>query len=294
MPVALSFGRRCAALALAFVTVSGVWAADITEDLAYRGGKYEEGIKLAAETIAEGRESEEWHHVKIEAEMALGRYADARASLAVAIERFPTSIRLRWLGRDVHRFSGDPHRAEETLGEIEAFANSSFRYRDAANQVIAGHYYLPRGNKQVLRDVQQGPTGDAEPAAWLHRRRRPRLKTTTPLPRPRSSAVARRRSRRAVWLCRAYAVSDSKNPSSARRSDQAQSATCQVCFKVDEHVGEEQYAEADALLDRVLASILKNRPPGPIASCSPIFGDADRKSPAEPALAQWRESKSTI
>ncbi len=148
---------RCSVygVALVIVSVAGAApAADIVEGhRLYDSGKYAECIEAAAKPIAAGEPSEGWPLLKIRAELALGRYADAQKTLDAALTRFQASIRLRWLGREVARFNGQPDRADTLMDEIGGLLRfSAGRYRDPANQVTLGRFFLSQGvdAKQVL------------------------------------------------------------------------------------------------------------------------------------------------
>ncbi|MGH7192439.1 MAG: tetratricopeptide repeat protein, partial [Candidatus Saccharimonadales bacterium] len=91
--------------------------------------------------------------LKIRAELALGRYPDAQKTLEAALGRFQASIRLRWLGREVARYNGQPDRADALTDEIGGLLRfSSGRFRDPANQITLGRFFLGQGvdAKQVL------------------------------------------------------------------------------------------------------------------------------------------------
>lgn len=278
-------------------------AADIGEAIrSYRGGKFDESIQAATEAVAAELESEDWHHLKIESELALGRYADARASLAAASEQFPTSIRLRWLGRDVHRFNGDSQRADELLAEIGGFLKRfEFRYRDAANQVVIGRYYLHRGAdaKQILRDYFQRVQRSAPtlPHGFVAAGELALSKNDFGIAATAFEQAARLSPGDPdvlFGLARAYAASDAKKSQAALEEalkinpDHAAS----LLFKVDEHVREEQYAEADALIERVLVV----NPQQPVAWAyravlAHLRADAEAEVACRArALAHWREN----
>lgn len=147
---------RSSVYGLAFVLVfaSASKAADIVQaHRLYSSGKYAECVETVAKAIDAREPSEHWPLLKIRAELAMGRYADAQQTLDAALARFQASIRLRWLGREVARFNAQPDRADELLDEIGQLARqSSWQYRDAANQIVLGRFFLDRGvdAKQVL------------------------------------------------------------------------------------------------------------------------------------------------
>ncbi|MFO0952783.1 MAG: hypothetical protein U0835_16865 [Isosphaeraceae bacterium] len=57
--------------------------------------------KAAGEGIARGEWGERWRTLKIEAELARGKDAEAMATLNDALRRYPASVPLRMLARDV-------------------------------------------------------------------------------------------------------------------------------------------------------------------------------------------------
>ncbi|RIK77533.1 MAG: hypothetical protein DCC68_17155 [Planctomycetota bacterium] len=301
---AFLFTAFAVSLVPSFVVPNSVAAAaDIGEAIrSYRGGKFDESIAAAAEAIDAGLDSEEWHHLKIESEMAQGRYADARASLAAALERFPTSIRLRWLGRDVHRYSGDPQRADEVLAEVGEFLKRfEYRYRDAANQVVAGRYYLARGAdaKQVLREFFQKVQRSAPtlPHGFIAAGELALSKNDYGIAATAFEQAAKLSAGDPdvqFGLARAYAASDAERSRAAL--DEAlkfnPNHVPSLLFQVDEHVREEQYADADALIERVLAV----HPEQPTAWAyravlAHLRSDAEAEVACRArALAHWREN----
>jgi tetratricopeptide (TPR) repeat protein len=288
-------------------------AADIGETIvAHRGGKYEEAIKQASEAI-EGKAtddedtedesaSEEWHLVKIDAELALGRYADAKTSLAAALEQYPTSIRLRWVGRTVHRMNGDPDRADEVVAEIGEFLdNARFRYRDAANQIVVGRYALDRGEdaRQVLREIYQKVQRAAPslPQGFIAAGDLALVKNDYGMAATafeQAAKLAPGDPEIQFGLARAYAESNSE------KSEAALAEALKVnprhvpslLFKVDEHVSEEQYTDAEALLTRILAI----NPEEPTAWAyravlAHLQSDAEQEVACRArALAHWQEN----
>jgi tetratricopeptide (TPR) repeat protein len=152
--------QEAAILAIAIMAallVSPARAADIVEaHTLFRSGKYAECIELTGRVVGAGAPSENWPLIQIRAEMAVGRYRDAAKSLTAALARFPQSIQLRWLGREVWRFNGDTKRADQSATEIGELARQApWRYRDAANQVTLGRFFLSQAvdPKKVLNDI---------------------------------------------------------------------------------------------------------------------------------------------
>ena len=147
-------GMALGTLALAGFLSAAAIAADYGETLALlRGGEYEKCVESSAKAIAEQNFSENFRLLKIRAEMELGRYGDALKSLDEALKRFPGSIELRWVGRDVYRFNNQLQRAKDMEAEIASLLRQTpWRYTDASNQVVVGRFFLSQGMdaRQVL------------------------------------------------------------------------------------------------------------------------------------------------
>jgi tetratricopeptide (TPR) repeat protein len=112
----------------------------------YRAGKYEECIAAAKEAMARNAYGEDWPVLKIDSELRLGRYTDALQTLEGALKRFPSSIRLRWVGHLVFFFNQKPKEALKALDEISEFAKRApYFYNDSANRVALGRYYVSKG-----------------------------------------------------------------------------------------------------------------------------------------------------
>jgi tetratricopeptide (TPR) repeat protein len=129
-------------------------AADLAEiTQLYRTGKYAECVEAAEKALEESPFSENYRVLLLRAELELGRYADALKTLDAGIEKFPSSVQLRWYGRDAARFNNQPERATKLEQEIaDLVKQSAWRYSDAANQVVLGKFFLSQGAdaKQVL------------------------------------------------------------------------------------------------------------------------------------------------
>ncbi len=132
-------------------------AADLSETTQlFRSGKYAECVKATEKAIAENDFSENYRLLKVRAEMELGRYADALKTLDEALKRFPSSLQLRWIGRDVCQFNRLPERASRLEVEItQMIQQAPWRYSDAVNQIVVGRFYLSQGidPKKVLDNV---------------------------------------------------------------------------------------------------------------------------------------------
>lgn len=134
--------------------ISGLRAAELTTAVELlRTGQYEACARLCQEAIDSGEFSETWRLLKIHAELSQGQYPAARQTLDLALERFGSSVRLRWLGASVCRFVGDEAQAAKFLNDIDQLvAEAAWRYSDPQSRVALGRFYLSRGidAKQVL------------------------------------------------------------------------------------------------------------------------------------------------
>ena len=122
----------------------------------FYAGNYQACADQIESVFEDGGTDEEWFLLKIDAEMALGRYKAALKTLDHGLEENRNSIRLRWRGRDVCRFNDEFTREQELLIELEDMINfRSWRYRSVANQVtIAGFMFDAKIDpKKVLDDV---------------------------------------------------------------------------------------------------------------------------------------------
>src|SRR4051812_16263305 len=149
--------RQALAICLLAFLVGKGSAADLAEvTQLFRSGKYAECVAASEKAIAENDFSENYRLLKIRAEMELGRYADALKTLDDALKRFPNSLQLRWLGRDVCQFNRQPERAAKLDVEItQMFQQGPWRYSDAVNQVTFGRFSLSQGvdPKRVLDTI---------------------------------------------------------------------------------------------------------------------------------------------
>jgi tetratricopeptide (TPR) repeat protein len=122
----------------------------------YRTGKYAECIEASAQAITQDEVNENYRLLKIRSELELGRYVDALASLDAALQRLPTSIGLRWIGRDVCRFNNQLARVKQFEDEIGLLVRQvPPRYSDSINRIIVGRFLISQGvdPKRVLDGI---------------------------------------------------------------------------------------------------------------------------------------------
>lgn len=165
-------GGRCVPLSLPLLLIlllpCAVASSDELADAEalFFAGKYDACIAAAETAIEKITWIENWRHLKIEAELATGRYVQALSSLEEALLRHQSSIRIRLLGRRVYRLNQRDDMADAMLDQIEALVQRSpWRYNDGASRVTLGRYFLIRGAdaRQVL-DVVFDRTKKDQPA----------------------------------------------------------------------------------------------------------------------------------
>ena len=111
-------------------------------------GHYQMALQQAEEGVKADETNEEWRLLLIQSNLAVGRYPQAHAALTNCINRWPmsSSIRVRWIAREVFSFNGDSGRAREMLGEINQLAGSRrWDYRNPPSMVVLGRAALLLG-----------------------------------------------------------------------------------------------------------------------------------------------------
>ena len=112
----------------------------------FRTGRYDECLRLVDEEIATDGGNEPLRRLKIKNQLARGKYPEALASLEEALTRFPASISLHLLGRDVYRLNGNDRDAGAELFTIDRLIQSGpRRYATAEGFVTIGRFFLIRG-----------------------------------------------------------------------------------------------------------------------------------------------------
>ena len=130
-------------------------------------GKYSEAITAAEKGAKEEEGSEDWRILLVQSHMAVGQYAQAHTALTNALGKYPhsSSIRLRFVGRDVKLFNGLPDEAKDLLDEINRLAGSrTWAYRDPANITALGRAALLLGaDPKMVLDRLFEPVKKAAP-----------------------------------------------------------------------------------------------------------------------------------
>lgn len=254
--------RGLAAVWAVLLLASLAPAADLHESVQlFRAGKYAECAAGATAGIADSEFNENLRLVKLRAELELGRYADALKTLDEALKRFPQSVQIRWIGRDVCRFNQELARAKLLETEIAGLVDqSAYRYSDVVNQVTLGRFFLSQGvdAKTVLDEVYN-----------VVKKRQPNyaeafLASGDLALSKHDYALAAQAFQQAIkldagdpdahlGLARAFAESDGEKATAALQAalklnpNHIQS----LLMLVDEHVDAERYDEADKVLQQV-------------------------------------------
>lgn len=239
-----------------------VHSADISQAVKlYKSGQYVECVRTTAEAIEDGQFSETWRIVKIEAELALGRYPDALETLEAALKRYRFSVRLRWLGREVYLYNAKPDTAIEVLDEIDQlFQQTRWRYRDPASLMVVGQYLLHRGAdpKAVLDRIY-------DPVKKQHPNSLPSYIVSGELALEKHDfGLAAEMFQQAAkvdptdpqvcyGLARAYRPSDSQESKKwlATALQSNRNHIDSLLLIVDGHIDSERYADARQVLDRI-------------------------------------------
>jgi tetratricopeptide (TPR) repeat protein len=119
----------------------------------FRAGKYAECAERAQWEIDRGGWNERWRVLKVSAELAQGKYADALVSVEDAIRRFQVSIPLRLLALDVYRYNGRPHDAVRELATLERVVmGSPQRFATPEGRIALGRFFIRTGadSRKVL------------------------------------------------------------------------------------------------------------------------------------------------
>jgi tetratricopeptide (TPR) repeat protein len=108
---------------------------------------------MAGGEIARDAEDERWCLLKIRSELTRGKCDDALASLEDGLRRYPASLSLILLGRDVYRASGRLGDASAMMKIFERLVADDPRlYATPTGRIVLGRYLLLRGadSRKVL------------------------------------------------------------------------------------------------------------------------------------------------
>ena len=131
----------------------------------FRSGEYDACARAAADEARTGFRGEAALQLQVRALLARGNDEDALATLEAALARFPASVALRMLGRDVYRANDKDADAAGAVDAVEALVRAApARYTAPADRVALGRFFLARGAdaRQVL-DQCYDPVTKAQP-----------------------------------------------------------------------------------------------------------------------------------
>ncbi len=112
----------------------------------FNTGKYAQCVEMSEKGVAEYSWYESWRHQQLEAELALGRYADALDTVEKGLKDFSSSIRMRFTGHRVCLHNNRQEDAARLLLEIDArIRQAPWRYNNSADKVTVGKYFLSQG-----------------------------------------------------------------------------------------------------------------------------------------------------
>lgn len=119
-------------------TLDGV---DDPAELYLRGG-YEKALARATALAEEDPRNEAWPLIRCQAELQLGKYAEARADMDKALFTFSNSLRLRVIAYDLMRRTGDPLRAKALLEEMDRLGGRAWAYTSPEDRIALGRAAL--------------------------------------------------------------------------------------------------------------------------------------------------------
>jgi len=109
-------------------------------------GHYSNCIHLCEQAIGDQEYNEEWRLLLIQSLLTLGNYPKAHTVLTNNLDRYPSSLRLRLLAREVYFYNDQKEKADALLQEIGSLLrNRSWGYRSAADIVALGKAALLLG-----------------------------------------------------------------------------------------------------------------------------------------------------
>jgi len=237
-------------------------AADLKPiEQAFLQGNYAECRDLARAAIEANEPSERCRILLLQAQLELGEYPQAAESLAAARKVFPYSLELRWLGRDIARYTGHPEQAplleEEILTQLR---EAGWRYGDPASRLVLGRLLLKQGLEP--KRVQEGTYNALKKQqpdfipAWLAAGELALEKTDFALAAENFSQAAKLNPANPdahFGLARAFAPSDEKQATRALQAAlQANPRHIpSLLLAADGKIDNEDYEEAETLLDAV-------------------------------------------
>ena len=132
----------------------------------YREGKFQKVIESANQTTqTNSLLNQDWFVLKCRAQLATGKYADAKVTVDEGLKAYKDSIRIREVAAEVYRFNSDDSRANELQQEIGSlWTRSSWKYRNLEDMLVIGRLLLAEGGdpKTILTRLYK-PAAEQNP-----------------------------------------------------------------------------------------------------------------------------------
>lgn len=150
-----SIARQFVAVSFVISLAVVARAAELPEgEQLFRTGKYAECASLAAKE-ANSSWDVDWPVLKINSELAQGKYRAALHSVEEALDDHGSNLRLRLLARTVKRFNGRSDQGDISEDELRRSLADSHGFQSPADRVALGRFLLDRGAdpRQILELV---------------------------------------------------------------------------------------------------------------------------------------------
>lgn len=289
-----------ASLAMCAPVAGAVTVGDATQLIL--AGKYEECVDLAAAEIARGVQFEPWRHVKAEAELTLGRYADALDTVEEGMAAYPRSLRMRLWAREAYLFNNRTEAAEDQSRQMAEIVRLHPRQLSSPPERLAlGEFLLLEGvdARQVLeycfdpvtKSLPEFADGHFAAAQLAIDKYDNRLASETLLAAPES---VRSSPKYHYLLARAFAADDPERAADALDAALAINPrhVDSLLMLTENLIDGEQYEDADKMLQRVLA--INPQQPRALAYAAVLAhlaGDAQRAAQFRTtALGSWADN----
>ncbi|QEG23593.1 Tetratricopeptide repeat protein [Mariniblastus fucicola] len=132
----------------------------------FRQGKFETVIELANQSDeSNSSRKQDWIVLKSRAQLATGKYADAKLTVEEGLKALRNNVRIREVAAEVYRFNQDEARARELQTEIgELWQRSSWRYRNVEDLMAVGRFLISDGvDPKTILDQLYKPASEKYP-----------------------------------------------------------------------------------------------------------------------------------
>jgi tetratricopeptide (TPR) repeat protein len=218
---------------------------------------------MAAAEISDFTWGSDWHILKVRAELTQGKYEAALRTAEAGLDQYPASLDLRLLARTALRFNNRSVAGDRLLGEgAQWIANNPEEFRSPADRVALGRVLLERGvdPRQILELIYD-PIRKAVPEfgdVYLATAELALDKYDNALAADTLAAAPKSVGDDPQYhflLARAYDGDEPERAMAAVKAalDINPNHVDSLLLRVDKLVSAEEYAAADAQLDRVFA-----------------------------------------